>query len=163
MTNMRRRSARLAGYSEHMHRRILVLAATSALAVSTAGCAVQPPTSVTDTEAHERFVAVLDDTQGVVGSGWRVLDDPTPRECVIPLWVSGQRYPALRIGDAPAHAGRAADQVEAAWNDRGMRVTRTDVGDVIEVKGESADGELYILRVSENASTLLGESECRPR
>lgn len=126
------------------------------------GCAVQPITPVTDTEAHDRFLTELNETQLLVGGEWKVLDDPTPRECVIPLWVSGQRLPALRLGDAPVQPTFAADRVEEAWKEQGMNVTRTDIGDVIEVKGESGNGELLVLRVSASASTLLGESECRP-
>ncbi len=149
-----------------MHRRTLqplVVAAVGLLMVGVTGCAVQQPTPVTDSEARDRFFAELDAAQTIVGGEWQVLDDPTVRECVIPLWVTGERYPALRVGDAPTLASVAADRVEEAWNDAGMRVTRTDIGDVIEVKGETTDGELLILRVSESASTLLGESECRPR
>ena len=123
---------------------------------------MQQPTAVTDADAHDRFLGALDETQELVGGEWEVLDDPTPRECVIPLWVAGERYPALRLGDAPALASVAADRVESAWNEQGMRVTRTDIGDVIEVKGETTSGELLVLRFSESASTLLGESECRP-
>lgn len=151
-----------------MHRReslpvaVAALAAGALVAVGLTGCAVQQPTPVTDVEAHERFLTALDETQQLVGGEWEVLDDPTPRECVIPLWVTGERYPALRLGDAPVLASIAADRVETAWNEQGMRVTRTDIGDVIELKGESPDGELMVLRVSESASTLLGESECRP-
>jgi hypothetical protein len=151
-----------------MHRRapfvaVTALGAVALLTIGLSGCAVQQATPVTDAEAHDRFLAALDDTQSIVGGEWEVLDDPTPRECVIPLWVAGERYPALRLGEAPVLASRAADRVESAWNEQGMRVTRTDIGDVIEVKGESAEGELFVLRVSESASTLLGESECRPR
>ncbi len=150
-----------------MHRRapfvaVAALCVVGLLTVGLSGCAVKKATPVTDAEAHDRFLAALDDTQGIVGGEWEVLDDPTPRECVISLWVAGERYPALRVGDAPILASVAADRVESAWNDQGMRVTRTDIGDVIEVKGESAEGELLVLRVSESASTLLGESECRP-
>lgn len=139
-----------------------VVAVAGLLMVGLTGCAVQQPSSVTDAEARDRFLAELDETQAIVGGEWQVLDDPTLRECVIPLWVAGVRYPALRVGDAPTLATIAADRVESAWNDDGMRVTRTDIGDVIEVKGETTDGELIVLRVSESASTLLGESECRP-
>lgn len=151
-----------------MHRRtrrrvtVAGLCAVALVTVGLSGCAVQQATPVTDAEAHDRFLAALDDTQGIVGGEWEVLDDPTPRECVIPLWVAGERYPALRLGDAPVLASVAADRVESAWNEQGMRVTRTDIGDVIEVKGETTNGELLVLRVSESASTLLGESECRP-
>ena len=34
-------------------------------------------------------------------------------------------------------------------------------GDIIEVKAETSQGELLVLRLSASASTLLGESECR--
>lgn len=133
-----------------------------AIVLALAGCAVVPVSAGSDSEARDRFLALLDDAQELVGGDWQVRDDPTPRECVVPLWVSGERYPALRIGDAPAAPSAAAERVERAWSDAGLRVTRTDVGDVIEVKGETADGELLVLRVSASASTLLGESECRP-
>lgn len=145
-------------------RSVLVCAALTALVITPTliGCSVQPATPVTDQQARDRFVTLLDDAQALVGGGWSVMDDPTPRDCVIPLWVSGERYPALRVGDAPAGVGAAAERVENAWQLAGMQVTRTEIGDVVEVKGESVDGELIVLRVSESASTLLGESECRP-
>lgn len=143
-------------------RAVVVVAAVALATVALAGCAVVPVSSVSDSEARDRFLALLDDAQERVGGDWQVRDDPTPRECVIPLWVGGERYPALRIGDAPAAPSAAAERVEQAWSAAGIRVTRTDIGDVIEVKGETPDGELIVLRVSESASTLLGESECRP-
>lgn len=142
---------------------VFALCAIAGVTFGLSGCAVQQPTPVTNAEAHDRFLAALAETQSIVGGEWRVLDDPTSRECVIPLGVTGERYPALRLGEAPVLATVAADRVESAWNEQGMRVTRTDIGDVIEVKGETTDGELLLLRVSESASTLLGESECRPR
>ncbi len=145
-----------------MHRRSVVPIAAVLIATAMSGCAVQSPSSVTDLEARERFLEVLDEAQRLVGGAWQNMDDPTARECVIPLWIAGERYPALRVGDPPASVAGAADIIEQAWDDAGMRVTRTDIGDVIEVKGESAEGELVVLRVSDSASTLLGESECRP-
>lgn len=154
-------------YPEPMHRRTLVAVTAAVVAVGLislglTGCAVQQATPVTDAEAHDRFLIALDETQSIVGGEWQVLDDPTPRECVIPLWIAGQRYPALRVGDAPVLVAVAADRVEAAWNEQGMKVTRTDIGEVTEVKGETSSGELLVLRISASASTLLGESECRP-
>lgn len=127
-----------------------------------AGCALESPSEVSDTEARERFIAVLDDAQSAIGGQWQVDDDPTPRECTIPLWVAGQRYPALRVGKSPRSPERAADAAEQAWIDDGMRVERQTVGDVLEVSATSDHGELFILRVSESAATLQGESECRP-
>lgn len=126
------------------------------------GCALESPSEVSDTEARDRFIAVIDETQRTIGGDWQVDDDPTSRECMIPLWVSGHRYPALRIGEAPASVERTADAVEQAWRDDGMSVERQLVGDVVEVSATSEFGELFILRVSESAATLQGESECRP-
>jgi len=141
---------------------VAFVACAAAVAVVLSGCAVQQQSTLTDSETRERFLTVLADAQTVVGGEWKILDDPTPRECVIPLWVIGERYPALRVGDPPVSVAVAADRTERAWTDVGMRVTRTDIGDVVEVKGESGDGEIVVLRVSESASTLIGESECRP-
>jgi len=126
------------------------------------GCTLQAPSAVEDEEARERFVALLDDTQAAAGGSWSVRDDPTPRECMIPLWVTGERFPALRLADAPASPARAADRVEEAWRAHDLEVTLTEVSDVIELKGESAQGELLLFRASDSAMTLTGESECRP-
>lgn len=136
--------------------------AAAVLTLALTGCVMAPVSAGSDAEARERFAALLDETQRMVGGDWQVHDDPTPRECVVPLWVAGERYPALRIGDAAGAPAAAAARVERGWEAEGIAVTRTDVGDVIEVSGETADGELIVLRVSASASTLLGESECRP-
>lgn len=136
---------------------------TAALALlSLSGCALQSPSEVTDAEARDRFIAVLDEAQRTVGGSWDVQDDPTSRDCVVPLWAAGHRYPGLRVGDAPRSIDRSADAVEQLWRDEGMTVERAVVGDVIEVKATSEFGEFYVFRVSESASTLQGESECRP-
>lgn len=137
-----------------------VVAAVAMLTLG--GCALLSPTEASDLEARERFFAVLDDTQAAVGGSWSVQDDPTPRECIIPLWVAGQRFPALRLAEAPFSGEITADRVERAWSEHGLNVTRTHFGDVIELKGESEAGELFLFRVSDSAMTLTGESECRP-
>lgn len=130
--------------------------------LSLCGCALQAPSEGTDAEARDRFIAVLDEAQRAVGGSWEVQDDPTPRECVVPLGVVGQRYPALRVGDAPPSIDGSAEIVEELWRDAGLSVQRATVGDVVEVKATSSFGELFIFRVSASASTLQGESECRP-
>lgn len=132
------------------------------LLLGLSGCALEGPSGVSDTEARDRFIAVIDEAQRTIGGDWQVDDDPTSRECTIPLWVGGHRYPALRIGEAPSSVERTADAVEQAWRDDGMSVERQLVGDVVEVSATSEFGELFILRVSEGAATLQGESECRP-
>jgi len=135
--------------------------ATAAVLVSLTGCTLQGPSPVTDTEARDRFLAVIDETQRLVGGAWQVDDDPTPRGCTVPVWVTGERYPALRVSENPRGDGQA-DRVEEAWNDNGLDVERSLVGDVIEIKAESDAGEVYLFRVSDQAMTLQGESECRP-
>lgn len=143
--------------------RLGIVAAAAALGVAVlGGCTLQAPSDVGDDAARERFVALVDDTQAAAGGSWSVRDDPTPRECVIPLWVSGERFPALRLADAPVSPTRAAERVEEAWREHGLAVTVVEVTDVIELKGESAVGELLLFRVSDSAMTITGESECRP-
>jgi len=140
----------------------IVAVATVFGVASLAGCALHAPSAVEDEEARERFVALLDVTQSAAGGTWSVRDDPTPRQCIIPLWVTGERFPALRLADAPVSPARAADRVEEAWREHGLEVTVTEVSDVVELKGESAAGELLLFRASDSAMTLTGESECRP-
>ncbi|WP_168915339.1 hypothetical protein [Microcella flavibacter] len=143
--------------------RMLTIAAVlvSVSAVSLSGCALQSPSEVTDAEARDRFLAVIDETQQLVGGAWQVDDDPTPRGCTVPVWVAGERYPALRVSEDPRGDGHA-DRVQEAWEDNGLEVDRSLVGDVVELKAESEFGEVYLFRVSEQAMTLQGESECRP-
>ncbi|MER3387102.1 MAG: hypothetical protein RIC81_12415 [Microcella pacifica] len=140
----------------------IVAAATVFGVAALGGCTLQAPSGVEDEEARERFVALLDDTQAAAGGSWSVRDDPTPRECLIPLWVTGERFPALRLAEAPVSPALAADRVEEAWRAHDLEVTLTEVSDVIELKGESAQGELLLFRASDSAMTLTGESECRP-
>lgn len=133
----------------------------AAVLVSVSGCALQSPSEVTDAEARDRFLAVIDETQQLVGGVWQVDDDPTPRGCTVPVWVAGERYPALRVSEDPRGDGHA-ERVQQAWEDHGLEVDRALVGDVVELKAESEFGEVYLFRVSEQAMTLQGESECRP-
>ncbi len=133
----------------------------AAVLVGVSGCALQSPSEVTDAEARDRFLAVIDETQQLVGGVWQVDDDPTPRGCTVPVWVAGERYPALRVSEDPRGDGHA-DRVQQAWEDNGLEVDRSLVGDVVELKAESEFGEVYLFRVSEQAMTLQGESECRP-
>lgn len=114
------------------------------------------------TQARDRFTAVLDDTQDAVGGEWENADDPTARSCVIPLWVDGTRYPALRLAGPPADVTEAARAVGDYWRTLDYAVETTAVGDVTELQG-SAGGELLVFRVSDDGMTLQGESECRPR
>ncbi|WAB82916.1 hypothetical protein OVN20_07280 [Microcella daejeonensis] len=133
----------------------------AAVLVGLSGCALQSPSPVTDAEARDRFLTVIDETQQLVGGVWQVDDDPTPRGCTLPVWVAGERYPALRVSEDPRGEGHA-DRVQQAWEGNGLEVERSLVGDVVELKAESEFGEVYLFRVSEQAMTLQGESECRP-
>ncbi|PJJ71809.1 hypothetical protein CLV46_1362 [Diaminobutyricimonas aerilata] len=123
------------------------------------GCSA--PGGLDPAEARDRFTTVLDDTQNEVGGEWENVDDPTARNCTIPLFVDGTRYPALRLADAPRDASEAAAAVTEYWQGLDYRVDSTAVGDVTELQG-SGRGEVLVFRVSDDGMTLQGESECRP-
>lgn len=127
------------------------------------GCVVVPGSGLSSDDAREALYATLDDTQDLLGGQWENRDDPTPRGCLVPLWVSGEQYPGLRLGGEPTDGAEAVDTVRRAWTEWGYRVDETEVGDVIELQGRNGVGELVILRIGENAMTLQGESECRPK
>ncbi|MDO7882455.1 hypothetical protein [Antiquaquibacter soli] len=133
----------------------LVLAALS-------GCVVVPGSGLTAEEARTELYDSLDRTETVLGGLWDNRDDPTARGCLIPLWVEGEHYPGLRLGSAPDDRQAAANSVRDTWTEWGYRVTQTLVGEVIELQGRSSVGELLVFRVTEEAMTLQGESECRP-
>ena len=141
----------------------VTLAAAAAAVLCVSGCVVAPGSGVTPDEARDRFLGVLDSTQEAVGGSWENHDDPTARNCTIPLWVEGIRFPGLRLGEAPDSPKSALETVEQHWEAHDVASERTEVGDVTELRGSSATGDLYIFRASEDAMTLQGESECRPK
>lgn len=126
------------------------------------GCSLNAGSGLTPVEARGELYDSLDDTEALVGGSWENRDDPTARGCVIPLWVDGEMYPGLRVGDPPADVDDAVDEVMKAWTDWGFSVEQTLVGEVNELQGHNSYDELMIFRVSSEAMTLQGESECRP-
>ena len=142
-------------------RTMLAVAAVAVLCLS--GCVVAQGSEVTPDEARDRFIGVLDSTQDALGGPWENRDDPTPRNCTIPLWVEGIRYPGLRLGDAPESPEAAIDTVEQHWETLEVASERTEVGDVTELRGSNHSGDLFVFRANADAMTLQGESECRPK
>jgi hypothetical protein len=140
-----------------------MLAAVAVVALSLSGCVVAPGSGATPEEARERFVDILDSTQDVLGGAWDDRDDPTPRNCTIPLLVEGIRYPGLRLSEAPDSPERALSMVEKHWKTLELTTQRTEVGDVTELNATSPAGDLVIFRANSKGMTLQGESECRPK
>jgi hypothetical protein len=138
------------------------LAAALTLAGSGSGCALGSGNGITAEAARTSLYATLDETQDRLGGQWDNQDDPTPRGCSVALWSEGEMYPALRVGTPPERPEYAVESVSAYWDGLGLVLSTTDVGDVVELQGESDEGEIVILRVSAEAMTLQGESECRP-
>ena len=139
-----------------------MLAAVAVAVMCLSGCVLAPGSGVSPDEARERFIGVLDSTEDALGGPWEDRDDPTPRNCTIPLWVDGIRYPGLRLGEAPDSPEAALDTVEQHWETLEVASERTEVGDVTELRGSNPSGDLFIFRANDDAMTLMGESECRP-
>ena len=114
------------------------------------------------THAGTEFGALLDDTQTLVGGAWDNRDDPTGRGCVIPFAVAGTSYPALRLGETPRNVASALQGVTDLWTDHGLAVERTNINEVAQLTGRGERDEVFILRVSDQATTLIGESACLP-
>ena len=127
------------------------------------GCAIQPASGLSAAQARTQFYTALDNTQAAVGGAWEVFDDPTARGCVIPLWVEGEKFPGLRIGPAPRDPQAMANAVYSTWSSWGYTVVRSRIGQVVQLQAAGAGNELLLFRVSENAMTLQGQSECRPK
>jgi hypothetical protein len=140
-----------------------LLAAVAALVLCVTGCVMSPGSGVTPDEARDRFIGILDSTQDALGGPWENRDDPTARNCAIPLWVEGIRFPGLRLGEAPDSPTDALSTVEAHWETVEVTSERTEVGDVTELRGTNQAGDLFIFRANADAMTLQGESECRPK
>lgn len=145
-----------------MKSRALLLPTIALTLAGLSGCALDQGSGLAADEARDSMYEVLLATQVMLGGSWTIQDDPTPRGCVIPLWVEGTQYPALRLGSAPIDADRAAERAREAWSELGFEISRTDVADIVEIKGTRPLGQLLILRVGDDSMTLQGESECRP-
>jgi hypothetical protein len=106
------------------------------------------------------FLAVIDDTQRLVGGVWENQDDPNSRGCVLADGSSGSTFSALRISTSPVEAAQTT--VAASWEDLGYSVQTMAVGPVAQLIGTGELGEQLIFRLSDRAMTLQGESGCRP-
>ena len=109
------------------------------------------------TEARDAFYETIDDTEQLLGGTWDVQDDPSPRHCELQSGGSGLNYSALRI--APADT---ITSVAGVWETWGYSVQADTIGPVDQLIGTNEAAEVLILRSSDRATTLLGESECRP-
>lgn len=146
--------------SHRLVRVALACAALGSVSGSLAGC-VQG-SGLSSDDARMRFYSVLDATEIALGGSWENRDDPTSRGCVIPLWIDGDRFPGLRISEAPGDPDTAAATVTEAWSEWDYEVDRSEIGGAIELRGQNAVDEQLVFRVTEDAMTLQGESECRP-
>ena len=109
------------------------------------------------TEARDAFYATIGDTEELLGGTWDVQDDPSPRHCELQSGGSGLNYSALRI--APSDT---IIPVAAVWEEWGYAVQTDTIGPVDQLIGTNEAAAVLILRSSDRATTLLGESECRP-
>jgi hypothetical protein len=125
------------------------------------GCAASEDDATAE-QARDSLYAILDATQRMLGGEFDNQDDPTARGCALALWQEGDHFPALRLGAAPANADEVVATVSDYWDELGYELTTASLGEVLEVQGEGDLGEILILRVSDDAITLQGESECRP-
>ena len=108
-------------------------------------------------EARATFISALDKTEDLIGGAWDNQDDPTARGCELLSGGDGLSYAGLRIGPL-----QSVGVIASTWEGWGYTVDRTVVGPVIQLIGTNDAGAILILRTSDLATTLQGESECRP-
>ncbi len=126
------------------------------------GCVMQPVTGMSIEQPQTQFFSVLEQTEVLIGGEWDNRDDPTPRGCVIALGIEGESFPALRFGEPPRQVDSTLAAIAVAWTDFGYTVDMVDIGPVVQLSGTRGADELVVVRASDLAITLQGESECRP-
>lgn len=146
-----------------MNARLLAVPIAALSLVGLSGCAIAAGSGLSAAEARDAFTVILDETQAAVGGHWEVRDDPTARGCTIPLWVEGERFPALRVSELPDPQADALDTVRELWQELGLSVESSEVGKATELQATGKHGEALIFRISDGGMTLQGESECRPQ
>jgi hypothetical protein len=142
--------------------RLAVIPVLALVLAGLSGCVVSAGSGVTAAAARDELYKILDHTQDKLGGHWQNQDDPTSRGCVFPVWSKGSRYPGLRLGPAPTNARVAVKRVRVLWDKLGYSLQKSMVGDVTQLQGRSALGQLLVLRIGPDSMTLQGESECRP-
>jgi hypothetical protein len=142
--------------------RLALIPAAALVLAGLSGCVVSAGSGMTAVGARDELYKILDHTQAKLGGDWQNQDDPTSRGCVFPVWSKGSHYPALRLGSAPTDARLAVKSVRTLWDKLGYSLQKSMVGDVTQLQGKSALGQLLVLRIGPDSMTLQGESECRP-
>lgn len=134
----------------------------------TAGCAAPPGQSEpvdTPKQSQEKLLALLDETQQLIGGDWENSDSGSPRDCQLPgSGDTGTTFTGLRSQEMPALDDATTAEVVALWEKRGFEAGTGAMGILTSVLGVNPDNETYYveLSISDYSTQLSGQAACVP-
>ena len=139
-----------------------------AVVVAVTGCASPPPDADTrhsPKESQAALLALLDDTQQLVGGEWQNEDSPSPRDCELPgSGDTGTTFTGARSLAAPALDDATVSKVLDFWEGEGFEAGSKAMGALTSVLGVDPDNKAnYVeLLIGDQATQLNGQAACVP-
>lgn len=139
-----------------------------AAALMLAGCAAPVDGSTPDDspkESQEKLLALLDETQQLIGGDWENQDSGSPRDCELPgSGDTGTTFTGARSQEMPALDDDTVAKVFEFWEGEGFEAGEAGMGVLTSVLGVHPDNKSYYveLRIGEQATQLSGQAACVP-
>lgn len=116
-------------------------------------------------ESQDRLLALLDETQHLIGGEWENEDSPSPRDCELPgSGDTGTTFTGARSKPGPGLDEAGISEVLAFWEGEGFDAGSKPMGVLTSVLAVDPDNEAYYveLLVGEQATQLNGQAACVP-
>lgn len=144
------------------------VAIVGAVVLMMAGCTAPSDTSQpadSPKESQQKLLALLDQTQELIGGDWENHDSPSPRDCELPgSGETGTTFTGARSQKMPALDDETVSQVLNLWEKEGFEAGESGAGALDSVLGvDPANKAYYVeLMIGEHATQLNGQAACVP-
>jgi hypothetical protein len=142
--------------------------AGTALVLGLMGCsspAADPSTQASPKEAQVALLALLDDTQQIIGGEWENEDSPSPRDCELPgSGDTGTTFTGARSLKAPELDDASVSKVLKFWEGEGFEAGSKTMGVLTSVLAVDPDNKAHYIEllIGEHATQLNGQAPCVP-
>lgn len=145
----------------------LTIAGLAVLMLAT-GCAAPAPTDASvdsPQESQDKLLALLDETQELIGGEWENEDSPSPRDCELPgSGDTGTTFTGARSTQGPGLDQAGTSELLKFWKSKGFDSGTKSMGVLTSVLAVDPDNEAHYveLLVGKQATQLNGQAACVP-